>query len=90
MDGRLWIHALLWTDMPQSWIAGWVVEILRGRRGAGVVADEMKVISTRGCDAKRLLHQAIGLVPVAVRAVFLRHVEIRITTTSALGRLASS
>lgn len=90
MNGRFRIHAFLGTDMPQSRITGWVVKVLRIGVGSGAVADEVKVISAGGCDAERLLHQAIGLIPITIRTIFLRHLEVRVATTSALRCFTSS
>ena len=44
----------------------------RNRIGARVVADEMQMLSTRGGDAERLLHQTIRLVTIAVWPLALR------------------
>lgn len=77
--------------MPQRWIAGWDVEVLRVWMCARVIADQMKVVSTRRGDAEGLLQQAIRLVTITIGAVFMwRHLEIGVTASGALGRFAGS
>lgn len=63
--------------MPQRRIAGGDVKVLRARMSAGVIADEMEMVSTRGGDAEGLLQQSIGLIAITIRAVLVwRHLEI--------------
>lgn len=76
--------------MPQSGIVRWIVERLGIRMRARVVADEMKVVSTRRCDAEGLFHQAIRLIPITIRTVLLGHLKVRVATTRAFRRFASS
>jgi len=69
LDGRFWVHALLWSDVTQLRVGGWLHEVLCAHGSAGVVADQVKML-TGGCgDAERLLHQTIGLVAIAVGTV---------------------
>lgn len=66
------IHALLRSDVAQLRIVGWLLQVLRDGRGAGKVADQVQVLASRGGDAERLLHEAVGLVAIAVRSIIGR------------------
>lgn len=76
VDRRLWIHALLRADVTQGWVLRRLHEGLRRGARARVVADQVEVLSLRGGDAERLLHQTVGLVAIAVvgHGVFVRAV----------------
>lgn len=87
VDGGLWIEALLRAHVAQGRIAGGLEEA----RGVGVrprvIADEMQVLPGRGRDAEGLLHQAVGLVPVAIRAVVRTLSPVLVAATRRVGRL---
>lgn len=90
MNRRLGVHALLRTNVPKSGIARGIIECLGVGVRTRVVADEMEMVPARCRDAERLLHQAIRLVAVSVRALLLWHLDIRVASTSTFWSLASS
>jgi hypothetical protein len=53
--------------MSQLRIVGRLWEVVRIR--AGVVADEVEVLAARCGDTEGLLHETVGLVPVAIWAL---------------------
>lgn len=53
----------------------------------GIVADQVKMLSGRGCYAERLFHESVWLVPVAVRALFTTLATVFIAASSAVWRL---
>lgn len=67
-DG-FWVHALLWSNVPEIWVTGGVVQPLRVGMRARVIANEMKVVPRRRGDAERLLHQTIRLVPIPIGTI---------------------
>lgn len=69
MDSRLWVHALLWPDMAQLCIVGWVLQVLAVGGGAGEIADQVQVLAAGCGDAERLLHESVGLVAIAVWSI---------------------
>ncbi len=85
------IHALLRSDLAQSWIAGWTDEPLRILMWPRVVADKVEVISCWRCDTERLLHQSVRFVAITILIIFpTSHLQIRVATASTLRRFPSS
>jgi hypothetical protein len=70
VDRRLRVHVLWWPDVSQLNIVCWLGQIVRVR--SRVVADKVQVLAALGGDAERLLHETVGLVSVAVRALPVR------------------
>jgi hypothetical protein len=68
VDSRFRVHALFWADVAKLRVIGWLHEMLGLLRRAGVVADEMQVLTVVRRDRERLLHQTIRLVTVAIRS----------------------
>ncbi len=91
VDGGFRIHALLRANVPQVGVTAGIVQPMGVGMRAGVVTDQVEVVPGRGGDAERLLHQAIGFVPIPVRTFFAAaELEIRITPSSALRRFPRS
>ena len=84
---RLGIHALDWDDAPKGRVVGRLREIGLAWLWARVVGDQVKVRPIRCRDAERLLHQTIGLIPVALR---LAIVVVLITSPARLPILVGS
>jgi hypothetical protein len=80
----LGVHALLRTDVSQCRVRGWLLK-RRSVYSAGVVADEVEMAVILGGDAEGLLHQPVGLVPIAI-GPFFPIAQIAVTTA---GHLAS-
>ena len=81
VDGRLGIHSLLRADVLEGWICGGLLKRRSGGLGPGVVTDEMEMAAIRGGDTERLLHEAVGLVAVAIRTVGAVLVGLAVLTT---------
>lgn len=89
VDSGLGIQALLRSYVAQSGIGSRLLEGEGGRVCAGVVADEVQVLTRRGGNTERLLHQTVGLVSIAIRT-FVGTVASFFVATSAVGGLPYS
>ena len=58
--------------------------------GARVVTDQVQMVPSRGCNAEGLLHQAVWLVPIAVRTFFSGRVHVGLAAVSAIWRSPGS
>lgn len=64
---RLGVHALDRDDSSQARVGGWLGQLRLARLRSRVVGNQVEVLARGGGDAERLLHQAVGLVPVSLR-----------------------
>lgn len=62
---RLGVHALDRNDAAESGIRRWLGEVGLTWLRARIVRDEVKVLTRGRRDAKRLLHQTVGLVSIS-------------------------
>lgn len=90
VDRGFGIEAFLGSDMAQGGIVGGLLQVGGGRMGARVVADEMEVLAGGGGDTKGLLHQAVGLISVAIGAFVSAIAAVVVTTAGALGGFPGS
>jgi hypothetical protein len=75
--------------MAQRGICGGLLQVGGGRVRARVVADEVKVLAGGSGDAEGLLHQPVGLIPVAIGALIGAISSVLIAAPT-FGRLAAS
>lgn len=80
VDGRLRIKALLRADLAQRRVGSWLLQICRRRMRSRVVTDQVQMLTSRGGDAERLLHQAIRLISIPIWALIRSVASILIAT----------
>jgi hypothetical protein len=90
VDRGFRVQALLRANMAQRGIGGGLLEISGGRMRARVVADQVEVLAGGRRDAEGLLHQPVGLIPVAIWAFVGAFSAVFIAAASAFRRLAAS
>lgn len=66
LNSRFRVHSLFRADVAKLRVVGGLHEMLRLLRRSGVIADQMKVLAVVGGDGEGLLHEAVGLVAVAI------------------------
>jgi hypothetical protein len=86
VHSRLRVQTFLWSNMSESGVSRWLLEVGSGWVRARVVADQVEVLACRCGDTEGLLHETVGLIPVSIGA-FVRSVTSIIVATSALWRL---
>lgn len=82
VHGRIWIHALLRSNVPELRIVGGRHQTIRSGRRSREIADQVQMLTLIGGNAERLLHQTIGLVAIpvwpAIGVVFRAHHAVAI------------
>jgi hypothetical protein len=89
-DARFRVHSFCRANSSQVGVCRRLLQAWRVGMRAGVITDEVEMLSVRGRDAKRLFHQPIWLIPVAVRPFFGVHFAVIATISSTVRSLSSS
>lgn len=82
VHSRIWIHALLRSNVPELRIVRGRHQTIRSGRRSREIADQVQMLTLIGGNAERLLHQTIGLVAIpvwpAIGVVFRAHHAVAI------------